>query len=33
VPTLPVSPTLANVRSGADVVVDRAASVLLDLNK
>ena len=33
VPTLPVSPTLANVRSGTDVVVDRAASVLLDLNK
>ena len=33
VPTLPVSPTLANVRSGTDVVVDRAASVLLGHNE
>ncbi len=30
VPTVPVSPTLASMRSGIDVVLDRAAAVLLD---
>jgi C-terminal processing protease CtpA/Prc len=33
VPTIPVSLTLANVRSGADVVMDRAATALLGHNE
>ena len=33
VPTIPVSPTLTNVRSGADVVMDRAAAALLGHNQ
>jgi C-terminal processing protease CtpA/Prc len=33
VPTVPVSPTVADVRSGADVVMDRAVAVLLNHNK
>jgi hypothetical protein len=33
VPTVPLSPTVENVRSGADVVMDRAVAMLLGHNK